>query len=116
MCSENSLVVTDNKSDDRTNAAGMVRNRCNLLQGKNTTYVPTVGDESAVDEDVAVVGRRRGSWRRFETPESLVKDELGLPHFEVLLEKLCFVEFDRENILRPAIRRSHRSCDTNLGR
>lgn len=64
-----------------------------------------MGDEPAVDEDCAVVGRRRGSWRRFETPESLVNDELDLPHFEQLLEKLCLlVEFDRENILNPVSR------------
>lgn len=72
------------------------------------TYVPTIGDESAVDEDCAVVGRRRGSWRRLETPESLVKDEPDLPHFELLLERLCLVEFDRENIFKPVNRRSHR--------
>lgn len=70
-----------------------------------STYVPTVGDESAVDEDVAVAGRRRGSWRRFETPESLVNDEPDLPHFE-LFEKLCLVELDRENILGSLPRRS----------
>lgn len=47
-------------------------------------------------------GRRRGSWRRFETPESLEKDELALAHFEAILEELecLLVELDRENILR----------------
>jgi hypothetical protein len=34
-----------------------------------------------------VVGRRRDSWRRLETPASLLKDELDLP-MRWLLEKL----------------------------
>lgn len=60
-----------------------------------------VGDDSAVDADVAVAGLRRGSWRRFETPESLVNDELDLPYFELLFEKLCLIEFAFVNILAP---------------
>lgn len=71
--------------------------------GAGRTYVPTVwGDESVVEEDWAVDGRRRGPWRRFETPESLEKDELALAHFEAILEELAclLVELDRENILR----------------
>src|SRR6516162_3977211 len=44
---------------------------------------------SAIDADVAIVGRRRGSWRRFDTPASLLKEELGLTNFW-LLEKLLF--------------------------
>ena len=74
---------------------------------KNTDLDPTVGDESAVDAVVAVVGRRRGSWRRFETPASRVKEELDLPYFE-LLEKLCLVELARENML--ALHPSQLSC------
>jgi len=59
-----------------------------------------VAEESAVDALVAVVGLRgRGSWRRLETPASLVllNEEPGLLCLE-LLEKLCFIELDGLNI------------------
>lgn len=62
-----------------------------------TTHLALVVEESAVDALVAVVGLRgRGSWRRLETPASLVplKEELGLLLFLELLEKLCRIEFD----------------------
>ena len=51
------------------------------------------GGVSSLAAVVAVVGRRRGSWRRFVTPDSLLKDALDL--FSLwLLEKLCFVDCD----------------------
>lgn len=58
-------------------------------------------EESAVEALVAVAGLRgRGSWRRLETPASLVplNEELGLLCLE-LLEKLCLIELDDLNIL-----------------
>jgi hypothetical protein len=77
--------------------------------GKNTDLDPTTGDESAVDAVVAVVGRRRGSCRRFETPASRLKEELDFPYFE-LLEKLCLVELARENMLALTPPSCHVQC------
>lgn len=57
------------------------------------------GVDSTVAALTAVEALRRCSWRRFEMPESLEKDELDLPCLLRLLEKLCLVEFDLENIL-----------------
>lgn len=51
------------------------------------------GGVSSLAAVVAVGGRRRGSWRRFVTPDSLLKDALDL--FSLwLFEKLCFVDCD----------------------
>jgi len=64
------------------------------------THLPSGGvSVSSVDAVVAVVGRLRDSWRRFETPASLLKDALDFPNFW-LLEKLCFIEFDRNISIR----------------
>jgi hypothetical protein len=45
--------------------------------------------DSAVLEVVAVVGRRRDSWRRFETPDSLLNEDVDFPYLWPL-EKLLF--------------------------
>lgn len=73
-------------------------------ESRNTHLALVCGETAveAVEALVAVVGLRdRGSWRRFETPASLVplNEELDLAYFE-LLEKLCFMEFEVDlNIL-----------------
>lgn len=103
MSGEDALLVADYERDNRTDttvSGGHVRlyDIVWAVRRENTDLDPTVGDESAVDALVAVVGRRRGSCRRFETPASRLKEELDLPYFE-LLEKLCLVELARENML-----------------
>ena len=49
-------------------------------QSVEATYLATDG-ESSVAADVAVVGRRRGSWRRLEMPASLLKEALDFVNF-----------------------------------
>lgn len=65
-----------------------------------STHLALVGEETEVvaaeEALAAVVGLRvRGSWRRFETPASLVpvNEEPDLPYLE-LFEKLCFMELE----------------------
>lgn len=120
MSGEDALLVPDYERDDRTDTTV---SECHVrmhdsfffgkggggLCGKITDLDPTVGDESAVDAVVAVVGRRRGSWRRLETPASRLKEELDLPYFEPL-EKLCLVELARENMLAPTALSCHVQC------
>jgi hypothetical protein len=107
------LLVADDERDDRADTTvGEVMSEFTILfglYGNSTDLDPTVGDEAAVDALVAVVGLRRGSCRRFETPASRLKDELGLPFFE-LLEKLCLVELARENMLALACCNCHVQC------
>jgi hypothetical protein len=59
---------------------------------RSMAYVPYC-DEASV---VAVEGRRLsrclGSWRRFETPASLLKDELDLLTLWLLVLKLLWTE------------------------
>ncbi len=78
------------RKDETTGGAGTGR--------QATTYLASDG-ESSVAADDAVGGRRRGSWRRLETPASLLKEALDLLIFW-LLEKLLFCV--RLNILGPA--------------
>lgn len=105
MGSKDALFVTDDESDNRTDAAssGLMSASwvvaLDMDRGREKTHLALVGDETAVESVealVAVVGLRvRGSWRRFEIPASLVpvNEELDLPYLE-LLEKLCFMELE----------------------
>lgn len=72
------------------------------------THPPADDGDSTVDALVAVVGLRRGSWRRFEMPASLLNEELDLPYL-LLFEKLCFAVFDLVNILATLPLLVHRS-------
>lgn len=104
MCCKNALFVADDEGDDGADAAGNVSiwsgpraiDAAWMEKNKNS-YLGVVG-EAAVDAVATLCGLRRGSWRRFEMPASLVKEELDLPNLEPF-EKLGCLELDLENML-----------------
>lgn len=107
MCCKNALFVADDEGDDGADAAGNVSiwsgpraiDAARIEMNKNS-YLGVVGEAAvdAVDAVATLCGLRRGSWRRFEMPASLVKEELDLPNLEPF-EKLGCLELDLENIL-----------------
>jgi len=81
------LLLADNQGHDRRRQ--IAKEMTCKKKGRMMFLMMAYLGDSAVCEVVAVVGRRRGSWRRLETPASLLNEEVDLPYLW-LFEKLLF--------------------------